>query len=95
VDRAPPVIEGFSLRPAPVPGWIAQFVATDDGGIATTQIRWQLDDAAWSAWEALDSLGAGSTIASADARVRAQLRVTDQAGRTTTATTEVSGWEHP
>ena len=95
MDRAPPVIEGFSLRPAPVPGWIAQYLAADEGGVATTEVRWQLDDAGWSAWRRLDSLGDGSILAPPSARVRAELRVTDQAGRTTTAATEATGWEHP
>ncbi len=95
VDRAPPVIEGFSLRPAPVPGWIAQYLATDEGGVATTQVRWQVDDSGWSAWRPLDSLGAGSILAPPSARVLAELRVTDRAGRTTTAATEATGWEHP
>ena len=95
VDRAPPVVRGFSLRPAPIPGWIALFVATDQGGVATTEIRWQVGDGGWSDWRTLDSLAGGSTIAGPDALVRAELRVTDRAGRTTTAATEASGWEHP
>ena len=95
VDRAPPVVEGFSLRPAPVPGWVAQYLATDEGGVATTQVRWQVDAEGWSAWRPLDSLGAGSLLAPPSARVRAELRVTDRAGRTTTAATEATGWEHP
>jgi spore germination protein YaaH len=95
VDRAPPLIDGFSLRPAPIPGWIAQFVAADAGGVATTEIRWQVDDRRWTDWRLLDSLAAGSIIAPANAPVRAELRVTDRAGRTTTAATQASGWQQP
>ncbi len=95
VDRAPPVIEGFSLRPAPMPGWIALFEANDSGGVASVEIRWRIAEGDWSDWQVLDSLAAGSVIAPPDARVEAQLRVTDRAGTTSTASSEASGWEHP
>jgi hypothetical protein len=96
VDRAPPQIEGFSLRPAPVPGWIAQYLATDEGGIATTEIRWRLGVGDWTGWRPAGSLAAGSVVAAPDQVVRAQLRVTDRAGQVTTATTQVAGgWSRP
>ena len=95
LDRAPPLITGFSLRPAPMPGWIAQFVATDVGGIATTQIRWRVGTADWTDWEPLDSLGAGSILAAPTDVVGAELRVTDRAGQVTTATAQATDWTRP
>ena len=96
VDRAPPVIEGFSLRPAPMPGWIALYLATDEGGVATTEIRWRVGAGDWTAWRALDSLAAGSILAGPDESVQTQLRVTDRAGHVTVASTGVEGgWSHP
>ena len=95
VDRAPPLVEGFSLRPAPVPGWVAQYVATDAGGIATVEIRWRVSTGDWSDWRLAGSLAAGSVAAAPDELVEAQLRVTDRAGHVTTATTEATGWVHP
>ena len=96
VDRAPPVIEGLSLRPAPMPGWIAQYLATDEGGVATTEIRWSLGTADWTSWRAADSLAAGSILAEPDQPVQVQLRVTDRVGHVTTASSGVEGgWTRP
>ncbi len=95
LDRTPPLIMDLALRPAPMSGWIAQFVATDQGGIATTEIRWRVGDADWTAWQPLDSLAAGSTLAAPTDDVRAELRVTDRAGHVTLASTRASGWSHP
>ena len=76
-------------------GWIAQFVATDQGGIATTEIRWRVGDTDWTDWQPLDSLAAGSTLAAPTDDVRAELRVTDRAGHATLASTRASGWSQP
>ncbi len=95
VDRAAPVITGFSLRPAPVPGWIALYGVSDEGGVASVEIRWRTNDGSWTSWRVIDSLAAGSVLAPADARVEAQLRVTDRAGNVAAATAEATGWAPP
>ncbi|MBX3031268.1 MAG: hypothetical protein KF809_14060 [Chloroflexi bacterium] len=84
LDRAPPTLEGPSLRPGPVPGsWIVLFAARDAGGVASVEVRWQADGAGWSAWRVLDSLAAGSVVAPVGSLVEVEVRVTDHAGRTT------------
>ncbi len=95
VDRAPPIVEALSLRPAPVPGWVALYLARDEGGIATTEIRWRVGAGDWTDWRPADSLAADSVAAAPDEPVLAQLRVTDRAGHETTATTQATGWTHP
>lgn len=95
VDRSPPVIEGFSLRPAPVPGWIALYAVHDDGAVARVEIRWRIGDGSWGDWTTVDGLASGSSSAPATAQVAAQLRVTDHAGRTATAAAEAGPWSPP
>ena len=85
LDRAPPVIDSFDLRPAPIPGWMATFHAADANGIARTELRWKVGTGAWSPWRPVTSLAAGSVAAEPGTPVRAELRVTDGAGNTATA----------
>ncbi len=95
LDHTPPLIEAFSLRPAPVPGWTALFLAMDEGGVATIEIRWRVDDGAWTDWRIVDSLAAASIAAAPGALVRAELRVTDRAGHATKATAQAADWTPP
>ncbi len=86
LDRAPPTIEGPSLRPGPVPGsWVVLVTARDAGGVERVETRWQVGDGAWTEWRALDSLAAASVLAPVGSAVRVEVRVTDHAGRTTTS----------
>jgi hypothetical protein len=91
LDRAPPTIDGPSLRPGPVPGsWVVLFTTHDAGGVERVEVRWQVGDADWSEWRVLDSLAAGSVVTTPGTPVRVEVRATDHAGRTTTGSAAAS-----
>jgi hypothetical protein len=98
VDRAPPVIAGPSLRPGPVPGsWSVLVGARDEGGPASVEVRWSIDDTPVRDWAPLDSLASGSITAAPDGSVTVEVRATDLAGRVTTAqaTVPAGSWSRP
>ena len=98
VDRAPPVVAGPSLRPGPVPGsWSVLVGARDEGGPASVEVRWSIDDTLVRDWAPLDSLASGSITAAPDSSVTVEVRATDLAGRVTTgqATVPAGSWSRP
>jgi spore germination protein YaaH len=98
VDRVPPVLAGPSLRPGPVPGsWSVLVGASDEGGSTSVEVRWTVGDAVARDWAPLDSLAAGSLMASPDQPVTVEVRATDLAGRVTTgsATAPAGSWSRP
>jgi hypothetical protein len=98
VDREPPVIEGPSLRPAPVPGgWLVLVTARDAGGVDAVEVRWRVGDGAFGDWRALGSLAAGSMVAPVDQAVEVEVEVTDLVGHVTRASATAPGgtWARP
>ncbi|MET0772311.1 MAG: glycosyl hydrolase family 18 protein [Candidatus Limnocylindrales bacterium] len=98
LDRVPPTLAGPSLRPGPVPGsWLVLAGGRDEGGSATTEVRWSVGDGVVRDWSPLDSLAAGSIQAPIDQPVTVEVRVTDLAGRVTSgsATAPAGSWSRP
>ncbi len=98
VDRAPPVLIGPSLRPAPVPGaWTVLLGASDVGGDVLVEVRWLVAGELARDWRPLDSVAAGSIAASPDQAVTVEVRLTDLVGHRTTgsATAPAGTWSAP
>ncbi len=98
VDRAPPALDGPSLRPGPVAGsWVVLLRASDTGGPVHVDVRWLVSDGLARDWRTLDSLAAGSLLAPVDQAVTVEVRVTDAVGHVTIgrATAPAHSWSRP